>query len=188
MDTLAASGVIIMSGSSKNPAGRQQAMSNSAVTICMIDDDENDIFLAQRFFSRQTPSVNFVARSDAGVIYDNLETLKSNETQTSAYPDFILLDLNMPRADGLSILRRLKTHETLKRIPVFIFSTSEAQEHVESAYDSGASAYISKPHSVDEYSRLARAFVGFWGDVARRPEPIMRWRGEPQANRLAARC
>jgi CheY-like chemotaxis protein len=153
-------------------------MSNSAVTICMIDDDENDIFLAQRFFSRQAPSVNFVARSDAGVIYDDIEALKSNEMQTSAYPDFILLDLNMPRADGLSILRRLKTHETLKRIPVFIFSTSEAQEHVDSAYDSGASAYISKPHSVEEYSKLARAFVGFWGDIARRPEPIVRWLGE----------
>jgi len=73
----------------------------------------------------------------------------------------------------MSILKRLKSHETLKRIPVFIFTTSEAQEHVESACAYGASAYISKPHSVDEYAKLARAFVGFWSDVARRPNPSL---------------
>ena len=164
-------------------------MSNSAVTICMIDDDENDIFLARRFFSRQTPSVNFVARSDAGVIYDNLETLKSNETQTSAYPDLILLDLNMPRADGLSILRRLKTHEMLKRIPVFIFSTSEAQEHVESAYDSAAPRLIfrNRIRSTNTLDLPARSSA-FGAMSPGGPSLIIRWRGEPQANQMAARC
>jgi CheY-like chemotaxis protein len=148
-------------------------VANSALTICMIDDDEDDIFLAQRFFSRQAPSVNFVARSDSGAIFDDLETLKSHEANIHGYPDFIFLDLNMPRADGLSILKRLKTHETLKRIPVFIFTTSDAQEHIDSAYACGASAYISKPHSVDEYAKLARAFAGYWSDVARRPNPSL---------------
>jgi CheY-like chemotaxis protein len=152
-------------------------MSNSAPTICMIDDDENDIFLTRRVFSRQAPSVKFESRSDAGAIYDNLEMLKSGETRVGGYPNFILLDLNMPRADGLSILRRLKSHEQLRRIPVFIFTTSDAQEHIESAYANGASAYISKPHSIDEYARFARAFVDFWTDVAKRPDVILNGAG-----------
>lgn len=146
-------------------------MSEAALGICMIDDDEHDAFLARRIFQRQMPQVKFEHRSDAGDIYDDVDRLKSSGAH-NGFPDFIFLDINMPRASGLAILHKLKGHPTLRRIPVFIFTTSDMPEHVEIAYASGASAYFVKPHSVDEYLKLARAFAAFWIETVKRPTLI----------------
>ena len=144
-------------------------MSDAAPKICMIDDDEHDAFLARRIFLRQRPHVRFEHRSDAGDIYDDVDSLRTSDL---GYPDFIFLDINMPRASGLSILHKLKIHPTMRRIPVFIFTTSDMPEHVEIAYASGASADFVKPHSVDEFVRLARVFAEFWIDTLKRPTLI----------------
>jgi CheY-like chemotaxis protein len=134
------------------------------VTICMIDDDEHDAFLARRIFARQAPAVRFVHRADAGAIYDDVDSLCDGDS-----PDFIFLDINMPKANGLDLLRRLKSCDATQRIPVIVFTTSDVQAHVETAYENGATAYLVKPHSVEDYVKLARAFSSFWLDSARRP-------------------
>jgi CheY-like chemotaxis protein len=134
----------------------------------MIDDDEHDAFLARRIFARLAPGLRVVHRADAGAIYEDPDCLRTGEL-AGVYPDFIFLDINMPKADGLSILRRLKSHRLLRRTPVFVFTTSDMQEHIETAYANGASAYFVKPHSVEDYLKLAHAFALFWLDTARRP-------------------
>ena len=146
-------------------------MSDAAPTICMIDDDDHDAFLARRIFQRQMPNVRFEHRSDAGDIYDDVDSLRTSNGGL-CFPDFIFLDINMPRANGLSILHKLKLHPTLRRIPAFIFTTSDMPEHVEIAYAGGASAYFVKPQSVDEYMNLARVFAEFWIDTVKRPTLI----------------
>jgi DNA-binding NarL/FixJ family response regulator len=133
------------------------------VTICMIDDDEHDVFLARRIFSRHAPRVRVVHQADAGAIYDDVDPL------ASLHPDFIFLDINMPKTNGLDLLRRLKSERATCAIPVIVFTTSDMQEHVDTAYARGAAAYLVKPHSVDDYARLARAFAQFWIETARRP-------------------
>ena len=92
--------------------------------------------------------MKFVHRADAGDIYDDIDRLKRDSGETQ-YPDFIFLDINMPRASGLSILTKLRSHSTMRRIPAFIFTTSDMPEHVEIDYASGAAAYFVMPHSVD---------------------------------------
>ena len=144
-------------------------MPETGLTICMIDDDEHDVFLARRVFSRHAAALNFISRSDADVLLDDIEQLRCEGLRNGGYPDFILLDINMPKVSGLSLLERLKAHDRLKLIPVFIFTTSDLEEHIEAAYSGGASAYITKPHSVEEYARFAQAFVAFWAAVAKRP-------------------
>jgi CheY-like chemotaxis protein len=135
-------------------------------TLCMIDDDAHDAFLARRLFARSAPALRVIHRADAAAICDDVESLRAGEP---AWPDFIFLDINMPKANGLALLRRLKSHDAARRIPVFMFTTSDQQENVETAYANGASAYFVKPHSVEDYLKLTRAFAAFWLETARRP-------------------
>lgn len=144
-------------------------MCDEKLTVCMIDDDDEDAFLARRIFSRHAPTVRFVHRADAGAICDDVEALTIPDTQGGHYPDFVFLDLNMPKVSGHAILRKLKGHSIAKKIPVFVFTTSDEQEFVDSAYSNGAAAYIVKPHTIDEYDRLVEAFVSFWQDRVKRP-------------------
>lgn len=144
-------------------------MPDAGLTICMIDDDEEDAFLARRMFSRHAPSMNFVHRSDAWVVLDNVEALRLVGPEAERFPDFIFLDLNMPRVTGQSILTELKSHARLRKIPVVVFTTSDEQELVDLAYSAGAAAYIVKPQSIDEYGRMVEAFLSFWTSTVKLP-------------------
>ena len=144
-------------------------MTDVGLTICMIDDDEEDAFLARRIFARHAPSVRFIHRSDASAVLDDVEALRLDGPEVGRYPDFIFLDLNMPKVSGHAILHQLKSHPLLKKIPVFVFTTSDEQELVEYAYARGAAAYIVKPNSIDEYGEMVEAFVAFWNAMVKHP-------------------
>ena len=146
-------------------------MPKRRATLCLIDDDPHDAFLARRIFAREAPRLRVVHRADADAICADVGCLRLEET--GVYPDFLFLDINMPKADGFSILRELKRHRALRRIPVFVFTTSENPEHVATAYAEGAAAFLVKPPAVEEYVMLARAFVQFWLDIARRPSSLV---------------
>jgi two-component system, response regulator len=77
-------------------------------------------------------------------------------------PDLILLDLRLPRVDGFEVLRRVKQAERLRRIPVVVLTTSEADTDVRVAYESGASSYLVKPVDFDKFVAMMRAFGTFW--------------------------
>lgn len=144
-------------------------MPDAGVTICMIDDDFEDAFLAKRIFSRHAPEVNFVHRSDVETVFGDIEALCLGDAANRRCPEFIFLDLNMPKISGQQILSKLKSHASMKKIPVFVFTTSDEQELVDAAYAGGATAYIVKPQSIDDYRRLVEAFVGFWSDMVLQP-------------------
>lgn len=145
-------------------------MSEAGVTICMIDDDFEDAFMAKRIFSRHAPVVSIVHRADVETVYEDVEALRIDDAFCRRYPDYIFLDLNMPKISGQQILDKLKSHDWIKKIPVFVFTTSDEQELVDAAYAGGAAAYIVKPQSIDDYRRLAEAFVTFWNGMVKQPK------------------
>ena len=142
-------------------------MPDPPLTILMIDDDEDDAYYARRIFTRLSRPVKFLHRADAGTVYDNVEVLRMSCGDKPGYPDLILLDINMPRASGFSILEQLKRHPTARRIPVIMFTTSDVQEHIDAAYAAGASSYVVKPHSIEDFNRFAEAFVAYWSAISR---------------------
>jgi CheY-like chemotaxis protein len=85
-------------------------------------------------------------------------------------PDFVLLDLEMPKVDGAEVLNAMKSDESLKDIPVIILTSSQKQEDIASAYKHHASCYIRKPVHPDEYFLAVRALKNFWFDVVSLPE------------------
>lgn len=79
-----------------------------------------------------------------------------------ARPAVILLDLKLPRVDGLEVLRRLKAHEEFRRIPVVVLTTSAENQDVRSAYSIGANSYIVKPVDFDKFVDVAAQIELYW--------------------------
>ena len=84
-------------------------------------------------------------------------------------PDIVLLDLNIPRKNGLEVLRTVKQDPRLKRIPVLILSTSRAETDFAAAYDAHANAFVTKPTDWDEFAELARLIRDFWLKLVQLP-------------------
>ena len=85
-------------------------------------------------------------------------------------PDLILLDLNLPKKDGREVLSEVKTDEGLKRIPVVVLTTSQAQEDVARAYGLNANCYITKPVDFDRFVGVVRSIEDFWLNTVKLPE------------------
>jgi CheY-like chemotaxis protein len=78
-------------------------------------------------------------------------------------PDLILLDLNLPKMSGIEVLEAIRSDDRLEAIPVVVFSSSQDPGDIERAYNHRCNAYIMKPSSFNEYSKIANAILRFWG-------------------------
>lgn len=85
-------------------------------------------------------------------------------------PDLILLDLNLPRKNGLEVLKEIKSDNELKRIPVIILTTSKAEEDIVKSYDNHANCFITKPVDVNEFMEVIRTVHDFWITIVSLPK------------------
>ncbi|WP_251922629.1 response regulator [Salinibacter ruber] len=88
---------------------------------------------------------------------------------TGPRPDLVLLDLNLPVKSGHDLLEEIKSHPTLRRIPVVMLSSSEAEEDVVKSYDEHANAYVTKPVDLGEITTIVQSIDEFWFQVVRLP-------------------
>jgi chemotaxis family two-component system response regulator Rcp1 len=84
-------------------------------------------------------------------------------------PDLIFLDLNLPKKDGREVLLEIKQDDALRRIPVVVLTTSEAERDIARVYDLHANCYVKKPTDLDEYMEVIRACENFWLHIVRLP-------------------
>lgn len=84
-------------------------------------------------------------------------------------PDIILLDLNLPGRSGHEILTEIKIDPSLRRIPIVVLSTSDADRDVLKAYELGANSYVTKPMDVEEFTRAIHAIEDYWFGIAQLP-------------------
>lgn len=84
-------------------------------------------------------------------------------------PDIVLLDLNMPRKDGREVLAEMKADARLKRIPVVVLTTSEAEQDILKTYDLHANCYITKPVDLDQFISIVRSVENFWLQLVKLP-------------------
>src|SRR3712207_586826 len=106
--------------------------------ILIADDDSDDVQLTKDCFNENQLPVDVNEVNDGQLLMDHLKGI-ANVTGSRSLPQLILLDLNMPRKSGLEALKELKQDDTLRKIPVVIFSTSKATKDIEKAYELGAS-------------------------------------------------
>ena len=93
-----------------------------------------------------------------------MDFLRNKETSNGAeqLPQLILLDINMPRKDGLQALKEIKQDVHLCKIPVIMFTTSVAPKDIERAYALGANCYVTKPQTVKEWCKVVEDLGRFW--------------------------
>ena len=84
-------------------------------------------------------------------------------------PDIVLLDLNMPRKDGREVLAEMKADARLRRIPVVVLTTSEAEQDILRTYDLHANCYLTKPVDLDQFISIVRSVENFWLQLVKLP-------------------
>jgi two-component system, chemotaxis family, response regulator Rcp1 len=89
-------------------------------------------------------------------------------------PDLVILDLEMPRMNGHAVLAEVKTDPVLRKIPIAIFSTSEAPQDITHSYELGANCYVRKPGNLQEYISAVKSIEEFWFGLARLPREEQR--------------
>ncbi|MBK3575643.1 response regulator [Streptomyces sp. MBT65] len=130
--------------------------------VLLVEDDMADALLIEEALSERGAR-NLVQ------VTDGVAALEHLRSATSARPDLIVLDLNMPRMNGRDLLRILKTDENLQTIPVVVLTTSTAPDDVAGAYSSHANAYVSKPVNLDEFEHAVQSIDAFYLDTVTRP-------------------
>lgn len=85
-------------------------------------------------------------------------------------PDLVILDLNLPRKDGRMVLKELKTDSLFSKIPIVVFTTSQASADIASSYELGANCYLRKPGNLNEYRAVVQSMADFWLGFATLPQ------------------
>lgn len=129
--------------------------------IFLIEDNPLDIDLTKRAFARRHLSDPLVIARDGEEAMQHIDSWENGEQA----PTLILLDLKLPKVDGLDVLARLKKHAKYKSIPVVVLTTSAEDRDVKAAYDLGANSYIVKPVSFEKFIEVAETIESYWGAI-----------------------
>ncbi|KAI9132235.1 response regulator [Acaryochloris sp. CCMEE 5410] len=137
------------------------------IEILLVEDDEGDIELTLEAFNRSKVTLN------VNVVRDGMEAMaylrQEGEFKNATMPDLMLLDLNLPRKDGREVLAEMQESENLKRIPVVVLTTSEADEDILKSYQIGANAYVTKPVGLKGLVKVVNLLEEFWFTIVKLP-------------------
>ncbi len=145
------------------------AMESEKLSILMVEDNEDDVLIAQRAFREFKVISGVSVARDGQEALDMLSATGRMAGQKPLRPSLILLDITLPLMDGIAVLKRLKSDAALKGIPVVMLTTSSRHEDIVRSYENGAAGYITKPASIEEFLDLARKFEMYWVTVSKLP-------------------
>ena len=139
----------------------------TARSILLVEDNAGDVRLTREALREADVSVELTAVPDGE---QALAFLRGEGPHAGVpTPDLILLDLNLPKKNGLEVLEEIKRDPELRRTPVIMLTTSSSARDIAACYERGVNCYIVKPLDLDDFTLLVRAINGFWFEVARLP-------------------
>jgi CheY-like chemotaxis protein len=150
----------------------------SPIEVLLVEDDPGDVMMTQEALGELAsptgqPSQEHRFSSRLQVVSDGDEALsylrREGQYAEAARPDLILLDLNLPRRDGREVLAEIKTDDSLRRIPVIVLTTSQADEDIVRSYQLHANAYVTKPVDFDRFISVVRQIDEFFVGVVKLP-------------------
>jgi CheY-like chemotaxis protein len=137
----------------------------------LVDDDPQDRALAREALSEAGLAGELRMARDGAEALDYLHRRgRFSEPDAAPRPAIILLDLNMPRMDGFEVLREIKADPSLRRIPVIVLTTSQAEEDIARSYELGVSSFITKPVMFEALVESMRALGRYWFETVELPE------------------
>jgi chemotaxis family two-component system response regulator Rcp1 len=141
---------------------------HKAIEILLVEDNPGDVRLIIEAMREAKLDNRF------HVVEDGVEAMqflrREGRFGDAPRPDLILLDLNLPKKDGRAVLAEVKADPALKRIPVVVLTTSQAEEDVLRAYDLHANCYITKPVDMEQFMKVVAQIDEFWIRVVTLPK------------------
>jgi chemotaxis family two-component system response regulator Rcp1 len=132
----------------------------SAPEILLVDDNPADIDLMSEVLANSKRHLHVNVAHDGAKAISFLR--RQGEYAKAPAPDLVVLDLNLPRKDGREVLSEVKADPTLAKIPVVIFTTSQANSDVTRSYELGANCYLRKPGNLPDFVAVVRSMADFW--------------------------
>jgi CheY-like chemotaxis protein len=136
------------------------------VEILLVEDNPGDVRLTRESLreGKVQTRLSVVADGDAA-----LDFLHRRGPHAAPRPDLILLDLNLPGRSGREVLADIKADEGLRRIPVVVLTSSQAEQDIVESYNLNANCYVTKPVDLDQFMRVVRSIEDFWLTVVKLP-------------------
>ncbi|HUR49775.1 MAG TPA: response regulator [Acidimicrobiales bacterium] len=137
------------------------------IEVLLVEDDPGDVLMTQEAFAdyKIANRLSVVTNGEDAIAY----LRKQGRFEGVPTPDLVLLDLNLPRRDGREVLRDIKGDPDLRRIPIVVLTTSEAEDDVLASYDLHANAYVRKPVDFEQFVAAVRSIDDFFITVVRLP-------------------
>ncbi len=137
------------------------------IEILLVEDNPGDVRLTKEALREAKLSTRM------HVAYDGVDALaflrREGVYAEMPRPDLILLDLNLPKKGGREVLAEIKADEHLRRIPVVILTTSQAEQDIIETYNLHANAYVNKPVDLDQFAKVVKSIEDFWFEIVRLP-------------------
>lgn len=137
------------------------------IEVLLVEDNPGDVRLTKEALKEGRVINNL------SVVHDGVEAMdflqKRGPYENAVRPDLILLDLNLPRKSGREVLEEVKSDPDLRRIPVMVLTTSNAEQDLTHAYNLHANCYITKPVDLDQFMAVVRSIEHFWFHIVTLP-------------------
>jgi chemotaxis family two-component system response regulator Rcp1 len=138
------------------------------IEVLLVEDSPGDVRLTQEAFREANGSIHLWVATDGVEAMAFL--IHEGPHVRAPRPDFILLDLNLPKMDGREVLAHIKEDESLKTIPTVILTTSEAEVDIVKSYQLQANCYLCKPVQLDAFEGLVKSINDFWLTKVKLPQ------------------
>ena len=141
-----------------------------SIVILIAEDDPDDRMLIKEALeeARLANPLQFVVDGVELMDYLHRENQYA-DLKGQPLPGLILLDLNMPRKNGIEAIQEIKANGSFKQIPIIVFTTSKAEEDIIRTYNLGVNSFISKPVSFEEFLEVVRTLTKYWFEIVELP-------------------
>jgi CheY-like chemotaxis protein len=144
-------------------------MNDAVAPILLVEDDSHDVELALAAFEDAGLESEVIVARDGQEALDWLFRQGPFASRAGLCPGLVLLDIKLPKVNGLQVLERLKAQPMLRRIPVVMLTSSREERDLLESYDLGVNAYVVKPVGFADFARTLRETCSFWMTVNQRP-------------------
>jgi len=150
-------------------------MKGKAITILLVEDEDAHAVIVKRNLNdfKLANKINHVKDGQAALDY-LYQRNEYDDPLSSPRPELILLDLRLPKVDGLEVLKTIKTDPELMRIPVVVMTTSSAEKDITQAYDNYANSYLVKPLDLEQFMPMLESIGFYW----------LIWNQSPNINKI----
>ncbi|MEX0883686.1 MAG: response regulator [Cyclobacteriaceae bacterium] len=138
-----------------------------SIYILLVEDNEGDIFLTTEALEESNIINKISVANDGQEALDFV--FRRKEYRNVSRPDLILLDVNLPKKSGHEVLKEIKKHPELRKIPVIMLTTSSSQRDIELSYKNHANCYITKPVEVSDFLDALNSIEQFWFSIVSLP-------------------